>query len=139
MKLKKRKKKSRMRGTKTCGWGSRKKHKGHGNKGGAGMAGSGKRADQKKHKALKLAKKSKAKAYFGKRGLTSQRTAKKKTKVINLDDIQRRFDEEKIELKDYKILGRGNGFKAEIIAKAASKAAIEKMEKAGGKITLAGD
>ena len=39
-------------------------------------------------------------------------------------------------MKDYKILGNGEGFKAEISAKAATATAIEKMEKAGGKIIL---
>jgi len=39
----KRKKASRIRGARTCGWGFRQKHKGHGNKGGVGMAGTGKR------------------------------------------------------------------------------------------------
>ena len=44
----KRKKASRYRGSKTHGCGSMKKRRGKGNKGGAGNAGSGKRADQKK-------------------------------------------------------------------------------------------
>ena len=37
----KRKKNTRIRGARTCGWGFRQKHKGHGNKGGVGLAGSG--------------------------------------------------------------------------------------------------
>ena len=50
MKTKKRKKSSRMHGRKagTHGWGARKKHKKSGHRGGKGMAGTGKRADQKK-------------------------------------------------------------------------------------------
>jgi len=47
MKLKKRNKRSRIRGTRTCGW-AMKKHKGSGNRGGKGMSGTGKRADQRK-------------------------------------------------------------------------------------------
>ncbi len=43
-----RKKNSRMRGSKTHGYGSMKKHRGAGHRGGRGNAGSGKRADTKK-------------------------------------------------------------------------------------------
>lgn len=43
-----RKKNSRLRGSHTHGWGSKKKHRGAGHRGGRGNAGSGKRADQKK-------------------------------------------------------------------------------------------
>jgi len=137
MKLKKRKKSSRLRGARTCGYGFRQKHKGHGNKGGVGMAGTGKRADHKKQKALMMAKKAGAKkGYFGRAGFTSMSTAKKVNKVLNLDDIKANYKEDKIDLKDYKILGKGEGFKAEITAKSASKSAIEKMEKAGGKVVL---
>ncbi len=137
MKLKKRKKRSRLRGARTCGWGFRKKHKGHGEKGGFGMAGTGKRAKHKKLKALMIAREKGFENYFGKRGFTSASTKKKKEKVINLRDIARNYGSSgKIELKGYKILGEGKGFKAEIHAKEASKSAIEKMEKEGGKIIL---
>ena len=54
MVLNKRKKNSRMRGNTTHGYGSMKKNRGAGNRGGRGMAGSGKRADQKKPTILKL-------------------------------------------------------------------------------------
>tara|TARA_Y100000310_G_scaffold104733_1_gene103087 strand:- start:11770 stop:12270 length:501 start_codon:yes stop_codon:yes gene_type:complete len=138
MRLKKRKKTSRLRGSRTAGWGFRQSHKGHGAKGGFGMAGTGKRGDHKKQGALALAKKAGAKrGYFGRAGYTSMSTAKKVNNVLNLDDIKKRFgDEKKIDLKKYKILGRGDGFKAEIMAKQASKIAIDKMAKAGGKIVL---
>ncbi len=139
MKVKKRKKNSRIRGARTCGYGFRQKHKGNGNKGGVGMSGSGKRGDQKKQKALGIAKKARAKSYFGSGGFTSRKTEKSRAKAINLREIKNDFfekDNQKIDLKDYKILGNGEGFKAEINAKEASKSAIEKMTKAGGKITL---
>lgn len=136
MKIKKRTKRSRERGARTCGYGFRQKKKGHGNKGGYGMSGSGKRGDQKKQKALTMAKKAGFKTYFGKGGFTSLSTAKSKQKVINLADIQANYSGDKIDLKKYKILGRGDGFKAEITAKMASSSAIKKMEKAGGKIIL---
>lgn len=136
MKVHKRKKTTRIRGSRTFGWGFRQKHKGHGNKGGLGMAGTGKKADHKKQKAKSLDKKGK---YFGKQGYTSRSTKKDKIKKMNLIDIQNNLfnkTTKQIELKDYKILGKGSGFKAEIIAKSATSSAIEKMKKAGGKITL---
>jgi len=40
MTVNKRKKMSRLRGSHTHGWGAKKKHRGKGNKGGAGMAGT---------------------------------------------------------------------------------------------------
>lgn len=138
MKVHKRPKNSRIRGARTCGWGFRQKHKGHGNKGGFGKAGTGKRGDHKKQVALESDTRTK-KRYFGKQGLTSMGTAKDRRKGINLYDIKNNMfskDGCKIDLSKYKILGSGDGFKAEIIAKEASKLAIEKMEKAGGKIIV---
>jgi len=136
MKLKKRTIRSRIRGARTCGYGFRQKHRGHGNKGGKGMSGTGKRAGQKQQKALMIAKAAGFKTYFGRGGMTTAPTFRKKNYQLNLDDIQKNYKETKIDLKKYKILSRGNGFKAEIIAKAASKSAIEKMEKVGGKIVI---
>jgi large subunit ribosomal protein L15 len=133
VKVHKRKKTSRLRGSKTGGWGFRQKHKGHGNKGGVGMAGSGKRADHKKQKAKEMDKK---KTYFGKQGLTSRSTKKKKELKINLRDIQANHAGSDIDLSKYTILGTGEGFKAKIKAKHASKGAIEKMKAAGGEIIL---
>jgi large subunit ribosomal protein L15 len=140
MKIKKRKKASRMHGRKmgTHGGGARKKRKGSGHRGGVGMAGSGKRADQKKTLVLKLY----GHAYFGKQGVTSRGTKKDKSKRINLGDIQSNPDRYKnkkgeIELKEYKILGTGEVNEKLIIkARAASKSAIEKVKAKGGEILL---
>ena len=136
MRLKKRTIRSRLRGAKTCGYGFRQQHKGHGNKGGFGMSGTGKRASQKQQKAQIMAREAGFKSYFGKQGMTSASTVRKKSYQLNLQDIQKNFSGNKIDLGKYKILGKGDGFKAEITAKAASKTAIEKMEKAGGKIII---
>lgn len=139
MKVKKRPKTSRIRGARTCGWGFRQKHKGHGNHGGFGMAGTGKKADHTKQKALMVANAAGFKSYFGKQGMTSAKTEKKKTNQINLQDIKANFfkkNGDKLDFSSYKILGNGDGFKAEIKALSASKSTIEKMEKAGGKIVL---
>ena len=135
MKVHKRKKSSRIRGARTCGWGFRQKHKGHGNKGGFGMSGTGKRADHKRQSAEQSVKG----AYFGKQGATSRGTQKDKSEKINLKDIKFNFfkkDGDKINFSKHKILGTGVGFKAEITALAATPSAIEKMNKAGGKIIL---
>jgi large subunit ribosomal protein L15 len=135
--VKRRKKTSRLRGSRTAGWGFRKKHRGSGHRGGVGMAGTGKRASQKKQFGLMHANKHGVEEYFGRRGFTSISTAKPKREVINLLDIQKRFgDQKEIKLEDHKILGDGEGFKATIHAKSASQSAIEKMEKAGGKIIV---
>ena len=131
MRVHRRKKVSRIRGARTCGWGFRQKHKGHGNRGGVGLAGTGKRADHKKQIALSMDKK---KRYFGKQGLTSRRTKKKKYDKINLCDVRANFSGDKINLSGYKILGKGEGFKGEIVALSATKAAVKKMEKVGGRI-----
>jgi len=138
VKTHKRTKNSRIRGARTVGWGFRQKHKGHGNKGGFGMAGTGKRGDHKKQVALESDTKTK-KRYFGKQGVTSRGTALCKYEKINLWAVKdNMFTKEgcKIDLSKHKILGHGDGFKAEITALAATGSAIEKMEKAGGKIIL---
>ncbi len=138
MKVHKRTKNSRIRGARTVGWGFRQKHKGHGNKGGFGMAGTGKRGDHKKQTALESDPKKK-KRYFGKQGVTSRGTAERKYEKINLFAIKDNiFNKEgqKIDLQKHKILGHGDGFKAEITALSATASAIEKMEKAGGRIIL---
>ena len=132
MKTHKRQKSSRIRGSKTAGWGFRQKHKGPGNRGGVGMAGSG------AHRRQFFGDKVEGE-YFGKQGFTSRGTKRKKDDKINLDDIKFNFfkkDGDKLDFAGYKILGEGEGFKAEISAKSASKSAIEKMNKAGGKIIL---
>lgn len=138
MKVHKRPKNSRIRGARTVGWGFRQKHKGHGNKGGFGMAGTGKRGDHKKQTALESDPKKK-KRYFGKQGVTSRGTAIAKYEKINLYAIKDNFfkkDGDKIDFSKHKILGTGDGFKAEITALSATATAIAKMEKAGGKIIL---
>lgn len=138
MKIKKTKKSKKQRGTTTHGWGARKKHKGSGSKGGKGMAGTGKRAGHKKTKITVMY----GHGYFGKQGITSKSTAKKKNPVINLRDIERNPGKFKVEngwldLTGYKVLGDGELTK-EIKIKALdiSKSAREKVENAGGIISI---
>jgi len=143
MKLKKTKKSVKMRGKGmgTHGWGARKKHMGSGHRGGFGMAGTGKRGDQKKSLVIKKHKK-----YFGKQGFTSKGTERKKIEVLNVGDIEKNLTglEKKfknkegiLNLKNYKILGTGEiKTKVTIKADAVSKNAKEKIEKVGGKVIV---
>jgi len=139
----KRNKRSRLRGRKTCGWGSRKKHRGKGSVGGRGMAGTGKKAGQKGtfiHRYYEQ--------YFGKRGFTSLK--KKKLQIINLGEISKNIEKFlkegtakktaegiEINLKGYKILSEGTvSEKLLVHASSASEKSKEKVEKVGGKINL---
>jgi large subunit ribosomal protein L15 len=133
IKTKKTKKSKGQRGQTNHGHGARKKWMGSGHRGGIGMAGTGKKADQKKT----LITKKYGKKYFGKQGMTSRGTERKKVNTINLKDIVKKFKEKEINLKDYKILGDGEIKEAlTITAKAFTKSAKEKIEKAGGKVIL---
>ena len=108
-----------------------KKHKGSGNRGGKGMAGSGKRADHRKSFVIKYLY-----PYFGKQGFTSRSTEKKKNNTINVGDLEN-FKENEINLEGYKLLGDGEiKRKVTIKVDSASKSAVEKIEKAGGKVVL---
>ena len=143
LKLKhKRKKSNRMRAQTTHGWGAKKKHRGSGNRGGVGMAGTGKRADQKKISILK----NHGNAYFGKKGFSS---LKKKLKIINLFYLENHaeilsinkekdiFTIDLTKLGIDKILGSGNITKRmNLICNFASKNAISKIEAKGGKVIL---
>jgi len=144
MKLKKQKKCKRMRGKGmgTHGWGARKKHMGSGHRGGFGMAGTGKKAGQK----ITLVKKLYGNSYFGKQGITSKSTERKKNPVMNLayiesnlEMLKRKFGQKDgtLNLKDYKILGEGDiKMKLLVNALAVSKSARDKIEKVGGKVTV---
>jgi len=143
IKIKKRRKESRMHGRNmgTHGGGARKKRKGTGHKGGKGMSGSGKRADHKKTLVTKLH----GGNYFGKKGITSRKTQRDIRQRINVGQIEMHLakygkkvgDKWEINLKKYKILGTGE-VKNKLIIKAfeASKSAIEKVKKAGGEIII---
>lgn len=138
MPLNKRKKSTRMRGLTTHGWGSKKKHRGAGNRGGRGMAGSGKMADQKKPTILKEF----GPSYFGKRGFTRPQSKIKKLKIINLDYIEKNCKEKDGKLifdaSNYdKVLGKGIiTKKLKVICKSFSKKAEDKIKKLGGEIEL---
>lgn len=148
MKTKKRTKASRMHGRRNGGHGHgfRKSAKGSGHRGGFGMAGSGKRGDQRKTAIINKH----GNDYFGKAGFTSRKTEKDKRQRINLAQISETLktlidkkiakksgDSYEINLPKYKILGVGEVKEKLIInAESASKSAIEKVKKAGGEIKI---
>ena len=141
MVVRKRKKNTRQRGSKTHGWGAMKKHRGKGNKGGAGMSGTGKRGDQKKPSIWKNTK------YFGKIGFSPRK--KDKISPINIELLEansQKYIADKTATKEgdlividvtklgyNKVLGSGSlKTKMRIIAPLFSAGAKEKIQKAGG-------
>lgn len=109
--LKNKKKKAvRLRGTSSHAWGHKKKHRGSGNRGGFGAAGTGARGDSQKPGLLarsggilkKISASSGVKVetlrktlakkgnYFGKRGFT--RVGKTQNKVLSLSYLEHNFD-----------------------------------------------
>ena len=143
MRTVKRKKVSRMhgKGMGTHGSGARKNKRKSGNHGGAGMSGSGKRADHKKTLVLKLY----GNKYFGKQGETSRKTKRDIRKRINVGELQlnlEKYGKKSIEgfeisIPKYKILGKGEvKDKLFITCLEASASAVEKVEAAGGKVTV---
>ncbi len=133
MVVRRRKKKVRMRGSKFHGY-AKKKHRGGGSKGGRGMAGSGKRAGQKKMLILRTY----GKEYFGRVGFTSIK--QNQDKCINIRDLP---DEKEINLSKLgydKLLGCGKiNRSVKVIVKKASKQAIERIRNANGEVVTEKD
>ncbi|RLG53028.1 MAG: 50S ribosomal protein L15 [Thermoproteota archaeon] len=141
-----RKKSRKLRGSRTHGYGIQGQHRGSGARGGFGKAGL------KKHKWTWVVKY--APDYFG-AGRRGFKPPTKKTEVerpvVNVDQLEELLGkvrpserDEKglpilnlIELGYGKLLGRGNVTAAmHVVVAAASKSAIEKVEKAGGVIEV---
>ncbi len=140
------KKNIKQRGSKTHGWGSMKKHRGAGNRGGRGNAGSGKRGDCKKSKMTHRNPK-----YFGKYGFKSKNSPE--IKSCNMFYIEKSCEtllkEGKIkenngliiinlkELGFDKLLSKGNiSRKYKITVKYATPNVIEKIKKKGGEVII---
>lgn len=134
MKLTKTKKSRKTRGTRYMGYAA-KKHKGKGNQGGSGMAGTGKRADQKKTYVLKYLKN-----YFGKRSLASRKKLKSKITPMNLRDIMIILEnkpKKEIKLENRKVIGNSNiKDKISVSAYDFSPKAKESIEKTGGECII---
>ncbi len=129
------KKAVKMRGSKTHGYGSKKKHRGSGSHGGKGHAGSHK---HKIHHYIKYEP-----DHFGKKGFHSiaQRFGGKPS-FINLSEVDALASElgkDSLDLRGKydRLLGRGKLTKAlKIRVRYASRKAIEKVEQAGGKVLV---
>lgn len=143
---KKRRKSSRFRGSHTHTRGFKKKARGSGHRGGFGMAGTGKRGDQRKPTVLNQH----GNKYFGK-DKALRKKIRVKLKPMNLGYLSENVgsfvkagtaketskNEFTVDLKEYKILGDGEvSMKLKITAAAASKSAIDKVKKAGGDIII---
>jgi len=137
---KKRKKGQRFRGHTTHGFGAMKKHRGTGNKGGKGNAGSGKRGDAKKPSYWK------DREYYGKFGFTP--VARKVYESCNVQDLEQEYQkllkqgkikeqhgDVHIDLEEIgvqKLLSKGNPTKKwHITVQYASAATLEKMKEKG--------
>ncbi len=119
-----RKKKIRKNRGRKTGYGHKKKHRGAGSRGGRGKAG------------LQKHKRSWTETYQpGRFGKSKMKPVSKKLDVINLDqldDLARKKSLKEINLKGYKVLGRGSlNRKLKISADAFSDSAINKIEEAG--------
>lgn len=146
MKFHKRRKARRLRGSHTHARGFKKKARGSGHRGGYGMAGTGKRGDQKKTLVLTLF----GNDYFGKDRTLRKGKQFPKLQVINVGDINHKIDSYvsqgkakessgsyTLDLTGYKILAEGTiDRKITITASSASKGAMDKVSKAGGSINL---
>ncbi|MDD5177735.1 MAG: uL15 family ribosomal protein [Candidatus Nanoarchaeia archaeon] len=133
--INRRKKHRKSYGKRTHFHGAAKKWRGAGNRGGRGMAGTGKRADQKKPTILKLY----GNTYFGRFGFKTHTHVD--IKFINLSDVQKliektnKTDINLTELGYDKLLGKGYILKkVSITVDSASKKAIAKVEEKGGKV-----
>nr|AJS12169.1 50S ribosomal protein L15P [uncultured archaeon] len=149
MKLKRKKKSSRYRGSQSAKRGRKARTRGSGNQGGKGWAGTGKRGDQKKTLVIKLTG---GNNYFGKSRTLRRGTVPAKLDSINIKQViinlpsliqQGKAKENKgsyeVDLDGYKVLGDGEiKEKLTVKASAFSASAREKIEEAGGKIILIG-
>lgn len=135
MKLKKRKKSGRYRGSQTAKRGRASRTRGSGSQGGVGMAGTGKRGDQKKTLVIKLTG---GNNYFGKSKALRRGKVRAKLKTINLSEISAMAASSKtVDLTGYKVLGDGElSSKVKIKAFAVSKSAMSKIKDSGSEIVL---
>ncbi len=148
MVVNKTKKVRKLRGSRTYGWGSPKKHRGAGSRGGRGMAGSGKKGQQKMT-SLHLIKRT-----IGKSGFTRPSKVITKDVAVNLSVIMCNIDKyvkdgaakksgsvvdlDVGKLGITKVLGAGSvDMKINVTAKIFSSIAVQKIEKAGGKVIVA--
>ncbi len=146
----KKRKTNKFRGSKTHGWGSKKKHRGKGSRGGKGNAGMGKRGQQK---LTVLYAEGKLPLGRADKGFTRHKSLIREKKYINVGDLElylERFEamgvaEKKgdvysvdLEKAGYdKLLGAGKiTISIEARIAEATPKAIRKVEAAGGKVVI---
>jgi large subunit ribosomal protein L15 len=137
--IRKSKKITKLRGSRTCGYGEAKKHRGAGHRGGRGNAGV------QKHKWLSICKFNPD--YFGRSGFVRHASLIKDLKTINVGELQEYVlsnidafekDGDKIvvdaaALGFDKILGKGRiSLAMAVSATEFSENAVAKLEAAGG-------
>lgn len=135
MVVNKRKKVVKYRGSMTHGGGAKKKRRGAGNRGGRGMAGSGKRADQKKPSIINKY----GNTYFGKRGFRRPQKKLEKQEIFNIDDLNKMVENGKLKkegdlylVEKGKVLSRGVVKYKFNVKCGISKKAVEKIKSFGG-------
>lgn len=140
-----RKKNTRQRASTTHGYGSMKKNRGAGNRGGRGNAGSGKKGDARKpyfrvKKNFELGKNGFGKIITRVRSINIADLHDKTTTLLESGIMQKKNDVYKIDLSDIKVdklLASGKpGLKYEITVKQASVSAVEKIKKNGGNVKV---
>lgn len=132
----KQKKVKKQRGYNSHGWGSKKKHRGAGNRGGRGMAGTGKRADTKKPTIINLY----GNDYYGKTGFNRPNSTP--DCIINLRElnlmVEKGLIKEEVNLTNLgydKLLGLGKlDYKLKITVAKASKKVVEKLKESGSEV-----
>jgi len=128
------KKARKFRGKREQGYGSHKRHRGKGSRGGRGAAG------MHKHKWSYTVKYEPD--HFGKHGFILPKSVSKEVKAINVNELEKMAEgKKKIDLTKIgynKVLGDGKiNAPLEIIAESFSKKAVKKIEAAGGKAVVA--
>lgn len=137
----------KRRGTRSPGYGSQKKHRGSGSRGGTGLAGL--------HKHKRMTSIKYYPDHFGKKGFKRPEAAVREVKTINLGDLDQMIDDlfkEKKIMKEKgsylvdlgaigydKLLGSGRiTHKIIVQAKYISSVATKKLEEAGCKAVTVG-
>jgi len=120
---------NKKRGTKSCGHGMKKKHRGGGSRGGRGKAGYG------KHKFTHML--IHEPDHLGKKGFYSRR--RNQLKVVNVSQLENMADKDRVVFTG-KILGSGQISKAlTVVCAQISARARDKIKKAGGKVEAGSD
>lgn len=144
MPVNRRKKDVKFRGSHTHGWGSKKKHRGSGNRGGKGMASTGKRSDAVKPSIWK-------EEYFGKHGFKHRGAVRHDSvnielldenidKLVKTNVAKQQQGSYSVNIADLgfdKLLGKGKVTRKLIVTvEYASKGVIEAVKAAGGEVII---